>query len=638
MSDLLVEPADESAQGDDDVCSYVGPYPIINSTLNVLAGRRLAWQQRKAIPFTISPLYTGYHYDESRDPLASHKSSTLADHAYRATKEYGERLSLGTAMAISGAAASPSMGQHSSPPLSFLMTVFNVRLGWWLGNPRHEQTWRGAGPKASLFLLLSELFGQSNDRHPFVYLSDGGHFENLGLYELVRRRCRFIAVFDAGADDRGHFADLGNAIERCRTDLGVPIEIEIDPLVSRGEDGLSKWHCAIGRIRYDRREVHAQHGILVYVKPTLTGDEPADVLRYRRLHPTFPHHSTLNEWFDEARFESYRELGYHCTRSVFRNAARSQRSRLPTVDEVFKALESNWLPERELTAGASARYGGELTSIVGRIRQSSKLAFLDAQLFPAWRPLLEEERPDALLELPTDAEERREGFYMCQELIQLMENVYHELRLEEQHDHPDNRGWMNLFRHMAWSTMVRATWAATANTYGTRFQEFYRRQLGLDIGKPKIVWVNVAESCAEDDPLDRIEPHPDWTGNANRVEKKVVRSLLSQFDPACRLALLQLEVRHPNPEGEGSPLLPFQVGLALVADDGLRYIRIRDHLRDGVSPARASSRSSTTKAASKWEVSCGRPTRRTTGTTAPRPAYAACSMRFGPTARATRAE
>ena len=101
-------------------------------------------------------------------------------------------------MAISGAAANPNMGRASSPALSFLMTVFNVRLGWWIGNPRHRTGALMPGPPFGLTYIALELFGGTDDNRNYVNLSDGGHFDNLGVYELIRRSCRYIMVCDAG--------------------------------------------------------------------------------------------------------------------------------------------------------------------------------------------------------------------------------------------------------------------------------------------------------------------------------------------------------------------------------------------------------------------------------------------------------
>ncbi|HEX7190005.1 MAG TPA: hypothetical protein VF381_00400, partial [Thermoanaerobaculia bacterium] len=148
------------------------PLQVVNAALNLVAGTNLAWQERKAESFTFSPLHAG--------------SAALG---YRPVGDYGGTagVSLGTAMTISGAAASPNMGYNSSAPLAFLLTLFNVRLGWWLGNPGphgggHLATYTKDSPRIALRPLLAEMTGNTNDTFPYVYLSDGGHFENLGLY------------------------------------------------------------------------------------------------------------------------------------------------------------------------------------------------------------------------------------------------------------------------------------------------------------------------------------------------------------------------------------------------------------------------------------------------------------------------
>src|SRR5262249_8049069 len=194
------------------------PFHVVNIALNVSSSQKhLEWQERKAAPFIATPLHSG---------------SAVA--GFRTSKAYGgydekdlghSGISLGTAIAISGAAASPNMGYASSAPLAFLMALFNVRLGWWLGNPGRtgEVTHKLDGPKNALVPFFSELLGMTSETNKYVYLSDGGHFENLALYEMVRRRCRFIVVSDAGCDPDFKFEDLGNAVRKIQIDLGVPI-------------------------------------------------------------------------------------------------------------------------------------------------------------------------------------------------------------------------------------------------------------------------------------------------------------------------------------------------------------------------------------------------------------------------------
>jgi hypothetical protein len=256
---------------------------------------------------------------EGFDVYAGEDDKRLDRHGYRPTEGYrqtDEGLTLGTAMAISGAAASPNMGAGSTPAMAFLLTVFNVRLGWWLGNPRHRRTWFRMGPLVGVFALLSELFGHTDEESRYVYLSDGGHFDNLALYELIRRRCRFILATDAGADPEFSFADLGNSIRKCCTDFGV--EIDVDPATVRkvAETGKSEWHCAVGTIRYDTVDPGAPPGVLVYLKASLTGDEPADAQAYSSAHRLYPHEPTADQWFSESQFESYRKLGEHVALKV----------------------------------------------------------------------------------------------------------------------------------------------------------------------------------------------------------------------------------------------------------------------------------------------------------------------------------
>jgi hypothetical protein len=185
------------------------PLHIINAALNLVSSKNLAWQERMAAPFTFSPLHCGSG------------SSIFPDGAYRTSyatekgKPYGGSLglTLGTAMAISGAAVSPNMGYNSSPGVAFLMALFNVRLGWWMSNPRGDNPhyWR-TKPRIALRPFFMEMFGLTSENERWVYLSDGGHFENLGIYEMIRRRCRVIVVSDAGCDPEYTFEGL-QAIE-----------------------------------------------------------------------------------------------------------------------------------------------------------------------------------------------------------------------------------------------------------------------------------------------------------------------------------------------------------------------------------------------------------------------------------------
>lgn len=278
------------------------PLPVINTALNlVMTQNKLAWQQRKAESFSMTPWHCGNFHE-----------------GYRRAEEYGSPagISLGSAMTISGAAANPNMGYHSSPTITFLMGLFNARLGAWLGNTNENgnatfqrESPRGAAP------IFADLFGMTSANEKYINLSDGGHFDNLGLYEMVLRRCRYILVSDAGRDPVSALGDLGNAIRKIRIDFGVSIEfsntIRIRPRSDK-EEGL---YCAVAEIRYQEADGSSvENGTLVYIKPTLTGRGkpiPYDVFSYSRTREDFPHESTTDQWFDESQFESYRALGFH---------------------------------------------------------------------------------------------------------------------------------------------------------------------------------------------------------------------------------------------------------------------------------------------------------------------------------------
>ena len=220
---------------------------------------------------------------------------------------YASGISLGEALTTSGAAVSSNMGPDASRAMTFLLTVFNARLGVWLGNPGKpgDATWTREAPAFGVEPLVSELLARTTETNPYVLLSDGGHFENLGLYEMVRRRCRYIVLSDAGCDGGYTFGDLANAIRKIRIDFGVEIDFPAGLHIGPSETA----RFAVGAIRYSAIDPELDNGVLVYLKPTVTGDEPVDVANYARTHATFPHESTAEQWFDEAQFESYRMLG-----------------------------------------------------------------------------------------------------------------------------------------------------------------------------------------------------------------------------------------------------------------------------------------------------------------------------------------
>jgi hypothetical protein len=293
---------------------------VINTALNVVSSPNLAWQERKAESFTITPVACG--------------NSRVG---FRFTRYFGDRnrgICLGTAMAISGAAVSPNQGYNSSPLLGFLLMLFNLRLGWWLGNPR-RRFYQREGPVFSLTPALKEIAGATTDTGNWIYLSDGGHFENLGVYEMVRRRCRLIVVSDAGCDPECTFNDLGNAARKCFIDFGVGIEFSELKIVARRNPPTASARVALGVITYPGS---ATQGVMLYVKPTYCATtEPPQVRSYAATHPEFPHESTADQWFSESQMEAYRALGAHIFERVC-NGGADQPAGIQPPPLTFQAL------------------------------------------------------------------------------------------------------------------------------------------------------------------------------------------------------------------------------------------------------------------------------------------------------------
>jgi hypothetical protein len=247
-----------------------------------------------------------------------------------------EKLSLGEWMSISGAAFSTGLGSRTHQGLSLLAGFTNVRLGhWWRPGTDWDLTFRRAF--WSLFwvqsYLLRELFALfPGTENALWYLSDGGHFENMGGYELIRRRLSFIIIIDGEADAKYEFEGLGNLVRKARIDFNAEIEF-IDPQYAdlplgplahlrRGkwEKGDEGWtfeadpggrslaRAALAKVRYLDKPDSKPHWLL-YIKAVVRDGMPADLEHYASQHPAFPHESTGDQFFDEAQWESYRKLG-----------------------------------------------------------------------------------------------------------------------------------------------------------------------------------------------------------------------------------------------------------------------------------------------------------------------------------------
>jgi hypothetical protein len=581
-------------------------FPLIGTALNLVAAKQLDWQDRKAASFCLSPGFCGYLPPASRigaavvGDLRADVAGTAC--AGRAGESLASSLTLGSAIAISGAAVNPNMGFHSSPAVTFLLTLFDARLGWWLPNPSHPM--RPLADSTPFFgrWLIAEMLGRTHEGGKYVHLSDGGHFENLGLYELVRRRCRFIVCVDAAADPASGFADLGNAVHKCRVDFGADIHIDVSALRPQAE-GLAARSCAVGSIVY----ADGSRGTVLYVKPTLTGMEPTDIQHYARAHPSFPHESTGDQYFDEAQFESYRRLGQDVmTRALEPVLERAGadvgavgHDELGVHDSVMKekiliALRHEWAPSIPGGAERFALHAAALSRLFGQLRETPALAVLDAQFYPAWTDLVAADasaagtdaaKPIGRRTRMPAAEDFRACFYFCQELVRLMESVYHDLDLERAWNHPDSRGWMNAFRHWSGAPMFRVTWAVGAPTFGARFVAFCEQRLQV----PRL------DNDNKDQRALRIEPaspamgvswaqHCDQLaddGRINHVEHGILLSDAMLSDAtALPTQLFLLRLRWTTVLSRTGNRIPdTTLGIAVLAGNTLRLLRVQDHVR-----------------------------------------------------------
>jgi hypothetical protein len=314
---------------------HYGPLHLINITINSTTGGddNLTQMDRKGLPLTITPAGLSANGSEAR-PFTTPQQAVatggvLQDVLPNAT---GEHLTLGQWIGISGAAFAPGLGRGTSRSMATLCALANVRLGYWWNSGKERSD---VGSKLNAFIcnqryLFREMMGRfyGTDRH-FWYLSDGGHFENTAVYELLRRRCEVVVVCDDGADGDYQFEDLANLMRLARIDFGAdftllePTAAYSDfmaaglPLSNKSDcfaasptqlnKTLEGTQCALAyRISYRDFD---EATLLLVIKPRLTEDAPLDLLQYRATHDTFPQESTLDQFFDEAQWESYRKLG-----------------------------------------------------------------------------------------------------------------------------------------------------------------------------------------------------------------------------------------------------------------------------------------------------------------------------------------
>jgi hypothetical protein len=184
-----------------------------------------------------------------------------------------------------------------------------------------------------------------SEEETWLNVSDGGHIENMGLYELLRRRCKFIVCVDGEADPESTFHGQLTLVRHAQIDLGVRIEPHLDEMRPDPKSRYSKTHAQLFRIKYPDRngDMPAGIGLMLYLKLSLTGDEAELLKRYRLVQPDFPHQSTIDQFYDEEQFEAYRQLGVHVAEGTFAPALMTDNPMPPDIREWFRQLAANML-------------------------------------------------------------------------------------------------------------------------------------------------------------------------------------------------------------------------------------------------------------------------------------------------------
>jgi hypothetical protein len=491
---MIVKQHDPAAKLDEQQIPK-GPFHIVNCALNLGGSSDLSVHTRHSAIFTLTPLYCGSWYVPKKSS-GEPEYENPKEIGYISTKVYcgsRHRPTLGQAIAISGAAASPNMGYHTSAPVAFLMTLFNARLGAWFPNPSLSDCQKPSPPN-SLKYLLYELFGIANEKSEFSAISDGGHFENLAAIELVKRKCKIIIISDGECDPELKFEGLATLIRMCEVDnLVKKIDIDVRAIHPKkaaakidadysihpnDEFDWSSHRCAIGKIyyaEYDPTKNPDDYGWLIYIKASMNGREDTAVMQYKATHPTFPHETTSDQFYAENQFESYRSLGKDITEKLFGKVFKNG----TLIDSITKDKENRPIDNKIIEKDYMLRIAEELYKIFSpTLPNQAQFTRHADRLMAIWKQL--SSNPD-LKSLdnalrPSNAPDRS-VFYLCSEMIQLMENVYLDLNLEDTWKHIDNKGWQKLFKIWAKSPDLGATWKQTKSTYGERFQSFWDRNL-----------------------------------------------------------------------------------------------------------------------------------------------------------------
>ncbi len=382
-------------------------------------------------------------------------------------------ISLAEALTASAAAVDPAMGIYSAKLgrlVAFVLFAFNLRLGtWW--SPRRSWVERYLRPWNEAFSQMSLAgIGEPSDGKPpapDLHLTDGGHFENLAAYEMIRRRCRYIVICDGGADPEITFSDFSQLQQFVREDFGVEIDINLDPL-RLDSTGRSRRHLVVGHIHYPAASDRiSEDGILIYIKPTLTGDEPEDLAQYRVRNRQFPHESTGDQFFDNFQWEAYRRLGQHSIEVGFAFAP----------DYAPKREDVNHFTAPRMFDAALREWNSANAAVTIRSRNTAQ-RLLSSETPPTgnqldWLAAIVQEVDCATRDHNESRQAYRCSLHRALTMLEAMEQAYEERQLQERGDHTENWGWENWADRLSASPDVLRWWPLIASLYGISFRNKY---------------------------------------------------------------------------------------------------------------------------------------------------------------------
>lgn len=400
--------------------------------------------------------------------------------------------SLSEAITASAAAVDPSMGFYSARLgrlVAFVLFAVNLRLGiWWKPSlatvipsspvrryftsrvslrPWREMLSQISLPTPSTDPVHTAYAGPGVD----LRLTDGGHFDNLAAYEMIRRRCRYVVICDGGADPGNHFAELSSLQRLVRRDFGVEIEIDLDPLRADA-GGKSVRHLTAGRILYpssvDSKRRFSEEGVLIYVKPALTGDEPEDLTQYQAASPTFPHETTTDQFFDDNQWEAYRKLGEHSItrdlRFVTSYLANDKKVYPKLAARLFNAAIRELDSEDHQIHTAKSKTAGWLIDRLTRV----PAGWVD-ELMSELNCIGSGSRTKA-----------RKSLLATIRLLESQEESYYQCDLRRHGDHLENWGIENQADRLAASSEVRRWWPVIASLYSIPFRGYLGHKYGLN--------------------------------------------------------------------------------------------------------------------------------------------------------------